>query len=120
MLFLEWFLYFRKIGDSIEINIFHNFRHAFLSIVIPCLRTFGNICAGDEPQTEAVIRCPGFLEKIWTLLEHTKKSVRRECIWIMSNITAGTAAQVATLFKSFPFVEKLIWFITNDSEDVRK
>jgi len=88
--------------------------------VIPCLRTFGNICAGDETQTEAVITCPGFLEKIYTLLEHTKKSVRRECIWIMSNITAGTPVQTAKLFKSFPFVPKLIWFIANDSEEVSK
>jgi len=63
--------------------------HPFLSILIPSLRTLGNIVTGSDVQTHEVLK-QGALEKFIKLLSHEKKAVRREACWSLSNITAGT------------------------------
>jgi len=91
-----------------------------IAILMPCLRTLGNICTGNDYQTDMVIECPGFLENLYNLMENERVSVRRESLWIMSNITAGTGSQITKFFASFPFVERLVSCIQNDpSDDVR-
>jgi importin subunit alpha-1 len=62
--------------------------HPYLSILIPALRTLGNIVTGSDMQTTQVVEfnaLPKFIE----LLSHDKRAVRREACWTLSNITAG-------------------------------
>jgi len=91
-----------------------------LALLVPSLRTLGNICTGDEAQTDAVIRHPEFFEKLWNIIDHKKKAVRRETMWILSNIAAGNEKQRDQLFKSFPFAEKLVSCIENDLPEVQR
>jgi len=62
-------------------------------IIVPALRTLGNIATGNENQTEAVLKagCLDYMEK---LLSHKKQLIRRETAWIISNISAGVRSQV--------------------------
>ena len=62
---------------------------------------------------------PDFLEKLFKLMKHERKPVRRESVWIMSNLTAGTTQQIDKFLTSFPFVEELISCIQNDDREVR-
>eukprot|EP00121_Abeoforma_whisleri_P014401 Awhi_evm1s13279 len=68
--------------------------HAFPSIVIPALRTMGNIITGTDQQTQAVLNV-GFLDHMKPLLDNPKDSIKREVYWAISNITAGNETQVA-------------------------
>jgi len=94
--------------------------HAYLSILIPCLRSLGNVCCGTEVHTDAVLNHPGFLENLYALMQHPKKPVRRESLWVLSNLAAGTEGQIKKLFTSFPFVEKLIAIIQTDNDHIKK
>jgi len=92
----------------------------FVSILIPSLRILGNICSGNDAQTDAVIDHPGFLEKVYNLFQHPKKTVRRENVCLISNIVTGTESQRNKLFKSFSFMEKLISCFKNEPYDVQR
>jgi len=83
------------------------FDHPFLQILIPAIRVIGNIVTGSDLQTRQVVE-GGALPKLFQLLSHDKKVVRREVCWTLSNITAGEVAQVRTLFAIDGFVEKIM------------
>jgi len=89
------------------------------SILVPCLRTLGNICCGEEHHLNAVVEHPDFLKSVFNLLDSVRKSVRRENIWVLSNIVAGAQNQISRIFQSFPFVEKLISCIQNDANEIK-
>jgi len=101
-------------------SLVYHLSHSFLSILIPCLRTLGNICCGADVHTDAVLNHPGFLENLYSLMQHAKKPVRRESLWVMSNIAAGTEGQIKKLFTSFPFEERLISTIQTDNDHIKK
>ncbi len=71
-------------------------------IIIPALRTAGNIVTGTDEQTQAVID-GGFIPQLARLISHDRRNVRREACWAASNIAAGTPTQINTLV-SFPNV----------------
>lgn len=71
-------------------------------IIIPALRTAGNIVTGTDEQTQAVLD-GGFIPQLARLVCHDRRNVRREACWAASNIAAGTPAQINTLV-SFPGV----------------
>lgn len=62
-------------------------------VLIPALRTVGNIVTGDDQQTQMIVDC-GALPHLKKLLSHTKKSIRKETCWTISNITAGNEGQI--------------------------
>jgi hypothetical protein len=57
------------------------------------LRTIGNIVTGDDSQTQIAIE-NGLVPAFIYLLQHNKKTVRKEACWVLSNITAGNASHV--------------------------
>jgi len=95
-------------------------QHLQIQITTPCLRILGNICTGNEDETDAVINHPKFFEKLWNLIEYKKKTVRMEIMWILSNIAGGTDKQRDAIFKSFPFVDKLVSCIKTDITEVKR
>jgi len=90
------------------------------ALLVPCIRTLGNICTGNEAQVDAVIDHPQFFERMYSLLDHKKKTIRRESLWTLSNIAAGIEKQRSRLHQSFPFVQKMISILRSDVNEVRK
>jgi importin subunit alpha-1 len=62
-------------------------------VVVPALRTLGNIATGNENQTEALVQA-GCIPYLEMLLSHKKPLIRREAAWIISNVSAGVRSQV--------------------------
>ena len=71
-------------------------RHERSGVVIPALRTIGNIVSGDDDQTEALIDA-GCLGPMAKLVSSDKRNIRREACWAASNIAAGTKDQIGRL-----------------------
>ncbi|CAD5190752.1 unnamed protein product [Musa acuminata subsp. malaccensis] len=68
--------------------------HPSPSVLIPALRTVGNIVTGDDMQTQYVIDHQA-LPCLLNLLTHNhKKSIKKEACWTISNITAGNKEQI--------------------------
>ncbi|WOL16442.1 importin subunit alpha-1b-like [Canna indica] len=68
--------------------------HPSPSVLIPALRTVGNIVTGDDIQTQFVINHQA-LPCLLNLLTHNhKKSIKKEACWTLSNITAGNKDQI--------------------------
>ncbi|XP_044480947.1 importin subunit alpha-like [Mangifera indica] len=62
--------------------------HPSPSVLVPALRTVGNIVTGDDMQTQAL---PCLLN---LSTENYKKSIKKEACWTISNITAGNVNQI--------------------------
>ncbi|KAM7255880.1 hypothetical protein ACFE04_011621 [Oxalis oulophora] len=68
--------------------------HPSPSVLIPALRTVGNIVTGDDLQTQCMIN-HGALQCLLSLLTNNhKKSIKKEACWTISNITAGNKEQI--------------------------
>lgn len=65
-------------------------------LVIPALRTIGNIVTGDDHQTEACVKAE-IVPELVHLISHKNKNVRKESCWALSNIAAGTKVQIQEL-----------------------
>ncbi|KFK42624.1 hypothetical protein AALP_AA1G019500 [Arabis alpina] len=93
--------------------------HPSATVLIPALRTIGNIVTGDDIQTQEVINnqaLPGLL----ALLNNTyKKSIKKETCWTISNITAGNVNQIQEVIQAGIF-EPLIFLLQNGEFDVKK
>lgn len=63
------------------------------SLVLPALRTLGNIVTGTEEQTQLVVDS-GFLQALRFFLIQNGVNIRKECAWAVSNITAGNQKQI--------------------------
>lgn len=113
-----------KIKEIVETGIIpslvQHLSHSHLPLVIPCLRTIGNIVTGNEVQTDLVLQMPGFLERIFLLANHKKKAVRREACWTISNITAGTSAQIDMIMGTQEHVNLLMEIAMKDIPEVQR
>ncbi|GMP63698.1 hypothetical protein CsSME_00025295 [Camellia sinensis var. sinensis] len=68
--------------------------HPSPTVLIPALRTVGNIVTGDDTQTQFVIE-NHVLPCLYQLLtQNHKKSIKKEACWTISNITAGNRSQI--------------------------
>lgn len=63
------------------------------AVIVPALRSVGNLVTGNDLQTDAVIAVGG-LQRMAALLQHPKASIVKEAAWTVSNITAGNTQQV--------------------------
>ncbi len=95
-----WALSYLSDGDNdridrvIEANVCRRLvellMHPSPSVLVPALRTAGNIVTGNDMQTQCIINC-GALNCLMNLLvTNQKKSIKKETCWTISNITAGT------------------------------
>jgi len=92
----------------------------FLSILIPTLRTLGNIVTGTEAQTNIVLDVPNVITKLFKLVKHEKKAVRREACWTLSNITAGTSYQIEAVIGNPSHINQLISIAGSDTVEVKR
>lgn len=90
------------------------------NLVVPSLRTLGNIVSGNESQTQAVVEAQ-VLAVLPALLANGKKSVRKEACWLLSNIAAGTPQQMQQLFAVPELLPMVLQCLSDSAEwDVRK
>lgn len=73
--------------------------HPSVSVIVPALRSCGNIVSGAEVQTQAVVDA-GALPLLRNLLQHNRVAIVKETCWVLSNITAGTPDQIQAVLDS--------------------
>ncbi|CAN0888649.1 Importin subunit alpha-2 [Linum grandiflorum] len=93
--------------------------HESPSVLVPALRTIGNIVTGDDMQTEFVIS-NGALPCLLNLLNQSmKKSIKKEACWTISNITAGNKEQIQAVIAA-GLVAPLVNLLQNAEFDIKK
>ncbi|KAF4393654.1 hypothetical protein CsatB_025847 [Cannabis sativa] len=93
--------------------------HPSPSVLIPALRTVGNIVTGDDVQTQFIINS-GALPCLMSLLTHNhKKSIKKEACWTISNITAGNKEQIQAVIEA-GLIGPLVNLLQNAEFDIKK
>ncbi|CAL9096280.1 unnamed protein product [Musa textilis] len=93
--------------------------HPSPSVLIPALRTVGNIVTGDDVQTQYVINHQA-LPCLLNLLTHNhKKSIKKEACWTISNITAGNKEQIQAVIAA-GIVAPLVHLLQTAEFDIKK
>ncbi|XP_059647100.1 importin subunit alpha-2-like [Cornus florida] len=93
--------------------------HPSPSVLIPALRTVGNIVTGDDIQTQCIIQ-HGSLPCLLSLLTHNhKKSIKKEACWTISNITAGNKEQIQAVIEA-DLIAPLVNLLLTAEFDIKK
>ena len=93
--------------------------HTSAAVLVPALRTVGNIVTGDDLQTQIIINC-GSLGCLLNLLNSSqKKSIKKEACWTISNITAGTKEQIQCVIDA-GIITPLINLLATAEFDIKK
>ncbi|XP_021691613.2 importin subunit alpha-4 isoform X2 [Hevea brasiliensis] len=101
--------------------------HPSTTVVVPALRTVGNIVTGDDVQTQCIIDNQGLPCLYQLLTQNYKKSIKKEACWTISNITAGNRNQIQAVIEAniisplvhllqhaeFEIKEEAAWTISN-------
>ncbi|OQR68084.1 importin subunit alpha-1-like [Tropilaelaps mercedesae] len=89
------------------VNIIHSSHDR--NLVVPALRTLGNIVTGNDAQTQAVIDHDA-LQAFRQLMSNDVLNLRKEVAWTLSNITAGNQNQIQAVIDAglVPFLIELI------------
>ena len=88
-------------NDRIELIIKHFelkrfvalLKHNCFNVLLPALRTIGNIVTGSDIQTQAILDC-NVLPRLLELANSENPKIRKEVFWTVSNITAGSIKQI--------------------------
>ncbi|KAB1222937.1 Importin subunit alpha-1 [Morella rubra] len=93
--------------------------HPSPTVLIPALRTVGNIVTGDDAQTQFVIdnKVLPCLYQLLTL--NHKKSIKKEACWTISNITAGNRGQIQTVIEA-NIILPLVHLLQHAEFDIKK
>ena len=89
------------------------------SVLIPALRTVGNIVTGDDYQTQIVINCRALPSLLALLTADHKKSIKKEACWTISNVTAGTKEQIQAVYET-GLVGPLVHLLGHAEFDIKK
>ncbi|KAI3440506.1 Importin subunit alpha [Psidium guajava] len=93
--------------------------HPSATVLIPALRTVGNIVTGDDAQTQFVIE-NGALPCLYQLLtQNHKKSIKKEACWTISNITAGNRAQIQAVIEA-NIIHPLLHLLQHAEFEIKK
>ncbi|CAL9046140.1 importin subunit alpha-1b-like [Musa acuminata AAA Group] len=93
--------------------------HPSPSVLIPALRTVGNIVTGDDVQTQYVINHQA-LPCLLNLLTHNhKKSIKKEACWTISNVTAGNKEQIQAVIAA-GIIGPLVHLLQSAEFDIKK
>nr|ATG70964.1 importin alpha isoform 9 [Juniperus flaccida] len=95
-----------------------------LSLLTPVLRSIGNLVAGDNRKTDAVLAAgndiPGsVVGAMIRCLESQHRTLKKEAAWALSNIAAGTLVHKQLIFSSGA-VSSLLHLLVTATFDIRK
>eukprot|EP01025_Chloroclados_australasicus_P032313 TRINITY_DN3275_c0_g1_i4.p1 TRINITY_DN3275_c0_g1~~TRINITY_DN3275_c0_g1_i4.p1 ORF type:complete len:549 (+),score=80.48 TRINITY_DN3275_c0_g1_i4:238-1647(+) len=93
--------------------------HFQTSVLVPALRTVGNIVTGDDLQTQVIINCGALSCFLHLLNTAYKKSIKKEACWAISNITAGTQNQIQAVIEA-GLIPPLVQMLTFSELDIKK
>ncbi|MEW5301142.1 MAG: hypothetical protein WDW36_004021 [Sanguina aurantia] len=93
--------------------------HPSAAVLVPALRTVGNIVTGNDMQTQVIINCGALPCLLNMLMTHHKKSIKKEACWTISNITAGTKEQIQSVADAALF-PPLIGLLSTAEFDIKK
>lgn len=93
--------------------------HFSPSVLIPALRTVGNIVTGDDLQTQCIIDHQALPCLLNLLTQNHKKSIKKEACWTISNITAGTKEQIQAVIEA-GLIAPLVNLLQNAEFDIKK
>ena len=93
--------------------------HTSASVLIPALRTVGNIVTGDDMQTQIIINCQALPCLLNLLQNNHKKSIKKEACWTISNITAGNPDQIQAIIDA-QIIPPLVHLLANAEFDIKK
>jgi HEAT repeat protein len=94
-------------------------QHPAPSVLIPALRTVGNIVTGDDVQTQYIINQQA-LPSLYNLLANNyKKSIKKEACWTISNITAGNKDQIQNVIDA-NLIAPLVYLLQTAEFDIKK
>ena len=89
------------------------------SVLVPALRTVGNIVTGDDYQTQIIINCHALKALLGLLAGDYKKTIKKEACWTISNITAGNKDQIQAIIDE-GIVPPLVDLLANAEFDIKK
>ncbi|CAD5114228.1 DgyrCDS3371 [Dimorphilus gyrociliatus] len=88
-------------------------------IIVPTLRTIGNLITGSDQQTQHVLDA-GLIEKFSNLLsDQVPDNLRREALWCVSNMTAGTPQQIQEVLDA-NLIPKVLHHLLNGPKNVQR
>ncbi|XP_073008894.1 importin subunit alpha-1b-like [Typha latifolia] len=93
--------------------------HPSPSVLIPALRTVGNIVTGDDLQTQYVINHQALPCLLSLLTNNHKKSIKKEACWTISNITAGNKDQIQAVIAA-GIIGPLVHLLQTAEFDIKK
>ncbi|KAF2307328.1 hypothetical protein GH714_026383 [Hevea brasiliensis] len=93
--------------------------HPSPTVLIPALRTVGNIVTGDDAQTQFVIDNQALPCLYQLLVQNHKKSIKKEACWTISNITAGNRAQIQAIIEA-GIILPLVQLLQHAEFDIKK
>lgn len=93
--------------------------HPSPSVLIPALRTVGNIVTGDDVQTQCVINHQALPCLLSLLTQNHKKSIKKEACWTISNITAGNKDQIQAVIAA-GIIGPLVHLLQTAEFDIKK
>ena len=93
--------------------------HNSAAVLIPALRTVGNIVTGDDVQTQVVINSQALPCLLNLLQNNHKKSIKKEACWTISNITAGNKDQIQAIMDA-KILPPLIQLLAEAEFDIKK
>ncbi|KAK1316862.1 Importin subunit alpha-1 [Acorus calamus] len=106
-------------GDGVCPRLVALLQHPSPTVLIPALRTVGNIVTGDDVQTQFMID-NGVLPRLYELLtKNYKKSIKKEACWTVSNITAGNRDQIQAVMDA-NIIHPLVGLLQYAEFDVKK
>lgn len=93
--------------------------HPSPSVLIPALRTVGNIVTGDDLQTQYIINHQALPCLLSLLTNNHKKSIKKEACWTISNITAGNKEQIQAVIDA-QIIGPLVNLLQTAEFDIKK
>ncbi|RZC76780.1 hypothetical protein C5167_000924 [Papaver somniferum] len=89
------------------------------SVVIPALRTVGNICTGNDMQTQIIMNHQLLPCLLNLLTKNHKESIKKEACWTISNITAGNTDQIQAVIAA-EIIGPLVHLLQTAEFDIKK
>ncbi|XVF62413.1 hypothetical protein PTKIN_Ptkin09bG0005600 [Pterospermum kingtungense] len=94
-------------------------QHPSQTVLVPALRTIGNIVTGDDSQTQVVIDNQGLPCLYKILSQNYKKSIKKEACWTISNITAGNRSQIQAVIEA-NIIGPLVHLLQHGEFEIKK
>ncbi|KHG28860.1 Importin subunit alpha-1 [Gossypium arboreum] len=107
------------IGSGVCPRLVELLLHPSPTVLIPALRTVGNIVTGDDMQTQCIINHQALPCLLNLLTSNYKKSIKKEACWTISNITAGNVDQIQAVISAGIFAP-LVHLLQNAEFEIKK